>query len=160
VHLESSAQFANIASTSRSLNAWNARRTDSTFSSDIARAVSREALLDQADGSVTWTVWTLAIGSRLPVKRGRLTVRLLAALVVILAIAPAGCGGGASKTELRHPVYGSCSTTKATQIAKLNSAPRRVVRRMERRAKRLHYVSIREMFRADYLACVRYEVTH
>jgi len=88
-------------------------------------------------------------------------VRLLATLVVILAIALAGCGGsGPSKAEIRHPVYGSCSTTKVSAIAKLNSAPRRVVRRMEHRAKRLHYSSIREMFKADYLACVRYEVTH
>jgi hypothetical protein len=88
-------------------------------------------------------------------------VPLVATLVVTLAIPLAGCGGsGPSKTELRPPVYGSCSTTKAGRKARLNSAPRRVVRRLERRAKRRHYTSIREMFKADYLACVRYEVNH
>jgi len=86
---------------------------------------------------------------------------LLATLVVILAIALAGCGGsGPSKTKIRHTVYGSCSTLKLRQRAKLNSAPRRMVRSMERRAKRRHYSSIREMFKANYLACVRYEVNH
>ena len=95
------------------------------------------------------------------VKRGRLTVRLLATLVVILAIALAGCGGsGPSKPEIPHPVYGSCSITKAGAVAKLYSSPRPVVRSMERRAKRHHYSSIREMFKAEYLACVRYEVNH
>jgi hypothetical protein len=82
-------------------------------------------------------------------------------LVVILAIALAGCGGsGPSKAEIRPPAYGSCGTTKAGRIAKLNSAPRREVRRLERRAKRRHYASIRELFKADYLACVGYEVNH